>query len=111
MIIVKGKARFADGEIDRLRPALSAFVEETRASDGCESYHYAIDMIDPDLMHTIESWRDMASKDRHMANLGSLLVALEAAQMECLKVDAYDATFVETVLGDEAQVTGGAQVG
>lgn len=102
MIIVKGHARMPPEEIERLRPGLTRFIEETRRQDGCLSYHYAIDLLEPGLLQVSEVWRDLAAKEAHMEDIGTLLIALEGATVEELAVDAYEATYVETVLGEPA---------
>src|SRR5687767_9438337 len=50
MIIVTGAVRFGNGEIERLRSALTANVEGSRKEDGCEAYSYAIDLTEPNLL-------------------------------------------------------------
>jgi len=54
LVIVTGQARFGAGEVERLRGALNAWIEEVRRKDGCESYCYAVDLVDPDIIHVIE---------------------------------------------------------
>jgi quinol monooxygenase YgiN len=100
MIIVTGEARFAAGEIERLRGALNAWVSEVRGRDGCLSYHYAVDLGDPDLVHVVETWRDEAAVDAHMADMGGLMQALAGAQMLALSVKAYDGRYVKTLMGE-----------
>ena len=101
MIIVKGEVRFGAGEIDRLKDAFAANIAATRAEDGCEAYAYAIDVGDPDLLHVAEQWRDQAAIDAHMAtpHMGALMAALGTAKIEAMKIDAYEAHFLKTVLG------------
>jgi quinol monooxygenase YgiN len=100
MIIVTGQARFGAGEIDRLRRGFTAWFEESRRRPGCISYHFAVDVADPDLLHVIEYWDDEASIDAHMTDMGMLMQTLAGAQMLSLKVDAYDARFVKTLMGE-----------
>jgi quinol monooxygenase YgiN len=100
MIIVTGQARFEEGEIERLRPELAAWTQVVRGRDGCESYHYAVDIGDPNLLHVIETWRDEAAIDAHINDMGELMAALGGAKMAALSVAAYEARFVKTLMGD-----------
>jgi quinol monooxygenase YgiN len=100
MIIVKGEARFAPGEIERLREPLNSWIAEVRGRDGCLSYCYAVDLGDPDMLHVIETWESLEAIDRHMADMGPLMEVLAGAQMLSLKVNAYDATFARTLMGE-----------
>ena len=100
MIIVTGTARFAPGEVDRLRGQLAAFVDKVRRRDGCISYSYARNLNDPDVLHVIEQWRDDAAIDAHMTDLGDLMDALGGAKMEALSVKAYAAEYRRTLMGE-----------
>lgn len=68
MIIVQGEAKFAAGEIDRLAAPMKAQIEATRAEDGREHYAYARDVLDPDLLHVSERWRDEDAIAAHFAS-------------------------------------------
>ena len=101
MIIVKGEVRFGEGEIERLKDAFAANIAATRAEDGCEAYAYAVDVGDPNLLHVTEQWRDQAAVDAHMGapHMGALMAALGTAKIEAMRIDAYEAHFLKTVLG------------
>jgi len=101
MIIVTGEVRFGEGEIARLLPAFAANIAATRAEEGCEAYAYAVDVGDRNLLRVSERWRDQAAMDAHMgaAHMGELMAALGSAKIEAMKIDAYEADFLKTVLG------------
>ena len=101
MIIVTGYARFADGEIERLKPALEANVKATRAEAGCARYSYGVDIADPNLLHIAEEWSDEEAIAAHMAapHMAELMGALGSAGLEAIRVDAYEAHFLKTILG------------
>lgn len=101
MIIVKGEVRFGAGEIERLRGAFAANLAATRAEDGCEAYSYAVDVGDPNLLRVSEAWRDEAAMNAHMTapHMGVLMAAMGSAKIEAMKIDAYEANFLKTVLG------------
>ena len=101
MIIVTGQARFAPGEIERLKPALRMNIQATRAEAGCARYSYAVDIADPDLLHIAEEWSDEDAIAAHMAapHMAELMTALGSARLETIRVDAYEAHFLKTLLG------------
>ena len=102
MIIVNGTVRFGDGEIDRLRGAMSANVEATRAEEGCEHYAYAVDISDPNLLHVAERWSDDAAIAAHMASphMGAFMAEIGASKVEAISIKAYEARFLRNVLGE-----------
>jgi len=101
MIIVTGYARFADGEIERLKPALEANIQATRAEAGCARYSYSVDISDPGLLHVAEEWSDEEAIAAHMAapHMAELMGALGTAKLESISVNAYEAHFLKTLLG------------
>ena len=104
MIIVKGEARFGEGEIERLKPVLETVIAATRAEPGCARYAYAVDIGDPCLLHVAEEWADEASIEAHMAtaHMAELMGALGNAKMESVAVNAYQGHFLRTLLGAPA---------
>ncbi len=102
MIIVTGTARFGEGEIDRLKAAMAANIEATRAEDGCDHYTYAVDLTDPNLLHISERWRDEAAIEAHMAapHMATFMAVLGEAKIEALSVRMYRAEYLRTLLGE-----------
>ncbi|MEA3044014.1 MAG: hypothetical protein QOH47_1852 [Sphingomonadales bacterium] len=103
MIIVKGEVRFGEGEIARLTPAFAQNIAATRAEPGCAAYSYAVDLIDPNLLHVAEEWSSEDTVDAHMQapHMGALMAALGSAAIESIRIDAYDAHFLRNVLGGD----------
>ncbi len=101
MILVMGTARFAEGELDRLRGALAKNVEATRREPGCEHYAYSIDLDDPNLLHVAERWTDGEATKAHMQtpHMAELMAALAKAKVEALDIHAYDGTYRGPVFG------------
>ena len=99
MIIVVGHARFAAGEIERLREPFSDWVGQVRQRDGCILHEYSVDLADPDLLHVTEIWRDEAAVDAHMADMGDLMNALAGAKLHSIKVDAYEGAYLKSLMG------------
>jgi quinol monooxygenase YgiN len=67
MILVAGTVRVAEGGLDKVADAMRTVLEATRQEDGCISYAYARDVLDPDLMHVSELWRDAEGLRAHAA--------------------------------------------
>lgn len=66
MIIVLGSARVRPEERDRLLGAVRDVVTATEHDEGCVSYQFAADVRDPDVIVSVEVWRDQAALDAHM---------------------------------------------
>ena len=101
MIIVVGEVRFGAGEIERLRDDFARAIAATRVEDGCDHYAYAVDLLDPDLLHVTERWRDAVALDAHMATpqVAELARLLHEAQVETISIRAYEAGDMKTLLG------------
>lgn len=65
MLIIMGTVRIPDGAIDTVRPAMERMLAASRAEDGCFTYNYAQDVLDPCVIHVSERWRDRAALDAH----------------------------------------------
>jgi len=100
MIVVTGQVRFGEGEIERLRGALKRNVEASRGDEGCELYHYAVDLDDPNLLIITEAYRDEEAMERHNQKLPELMAPLAGADIRGLSVKAYKAEFLKNVVGD-----------
>ena len=94
MVIVMGTIRFVDGEFDRLMPEMIEQVAITRSEDGCELYAFARDILDPEMLHIAERWRDQTALETHFTapNTIAFSAALATAQIESINVNAYNAT-------------------
>jgi len=65
MVIVMGTVRVDPDAIERLRPAMEAMMAASRAEDGCLTYAYALDLLEPGLVRVSELWTDRASLEAH----------------------------------------------
>lgn len=66
MIVVTGTVTAGDpAAFDALKGAMETMLIETRKEDGCISYLFAIDVLDPTVMVISESWRDAAALGAH----------------------------------------------
>ena len=97
-----GTAKFAPGEIDRIAVDLAVQLAATRAEDGCEAYNFARDVLDPNVLHIAERWRDSDALKAHSAaphvtTFGSVIAA---AKLFSISVKSYDGDTVRTLLGE-----------
>lgn len=101
MVIVMGRAKFGPGEIERIRDAMETQILATRAEDGCLAYAFSRDVLDPDVMHIAERWRDQAAIDTHFATpqMAAFTKVLGSAKVESLLVTAYDSTGERVLMG------------
>lgn len=65
MIIVMGTVRVPVQNIAAIRPMMAKVIAATLAEDGCIQYAYGQDLLDPELIHIAEKWRDMAALKAH----------------------------------------------
>ena len=63
MVVVMGTVRVDPDAIERLRPAMEAMMAASRAEDGCLTYAYALDLLEPGLVRVSELWTDRVSLD------------------------------------------------
>ena len=69
MIIILGTVRLPHDNIARARAAMEAMVMASRAEDGCLSYSFGEDVLDPGLIVVAEAWRDEACLGAHLASV------------------------------------------
>jgi quinol monooxygenase YgiN len=102
MVIVMGTAKFAPGELDRIASDMTAQIAATRAEDGCESYVFARDVLDPDTLQISERWRDSAAIDAHFksAHMAAFSAVMNGAQVLSISVKSYDGDTVRTLIGE-----------
>lgn len=65
MLLIMGTVRLPEGELDRARAAMEKMVTASRAEDGCFTYAYGQDVLDPTLIHVVERWRDRDALKAH----------------------------------------------
>jgi quinol monooxygenase YgiN len=102
MILVSGTVKFAPREMDRLHGEMAAQLEATNAEDGCELYAFARDVLDPDLMHICERWRDDDALKAHFASphMATFNAVIGTAKLLSMSVKAYEVASVRTLLGE-----------
>lgn len=81
MIIVEGTIRVAN--IELARGAMRDMIKASRAEAGCIAYAYAVDILDPNLVHVSERWE---SRDALEAHLKTDHIAAWRAQWEAIGI-------------------------
>jgi quinol monooxygenase YgiN len=80
MLLIAGTVRFPADKIDAARAPMATMIAATRNEDGCLSYAFAEDVLDPGLLHVSETWRDGAALKAHAAS--AHMAAWRAASSE-----------------------------
>ena len=65
MLLIAGTVRIPVENIEAVRAAAQAMIAETLKEDGCLTYAFAQDLLDPGLIHISETWRDGAALKAH----------------------------------------------
>jgi len=68
MLVITGTVRIPAGAMEALRPVLQEVIEATRAEKGCLLYAFALDVLDPTLIHISEQWETMEDLKAHAAS-------------------------------------------
>lgn len=97
MLIVLAEAKLGEGALEAGRAAFTAMVEASRKEEGCISYAYAQDVLDPSMLHITEKWVDDAAlvshfQEPHMAAFQKALGDLDVKVIQALKYEADDGT-------------------
>lgn len=66
-LIIAGTVRVPPENLAGLKPHMEAMLAASRAEDGCITYSYAEDVVEPGLIRVFEAWRDQAAIDAHFA--------------------------------------------
>ncbi len=71
MVIVLGTFRVEPLERAEFLANRVALTQHSRAEDGCITYAFTADVVDPSVVILTERWRDRAALDVHLAGLGA----------------------------------------
>ena len=66
-LIIAGTVRVPPANLAGLKQHMEAMLAASRAEDGCITYSYAEDVVEPGLIRVFEAWRDQAAIDAHFA--------------------------------------------
>jgi quinol monooxygenase YgiN len=103
MIIVMGKIRMGDGEIDRLSSDMAIQMAATQAEDGCEQYVFSRDVTDANVLMISERWRDEAALGAHMVSphMAVFNGVIGGSKIESIIVKSYEGSNQKTLMGAE----------
>ena len=65
MLLVIGTVRMPPENLNEARFAMQAMIEASLEEEGCESYAYSEDVLEPGLVHVTEIWRDREALEAH----------------------------------------------
>jgi quinol monooxygenase YgiN len=65
VIVVAGTVRIDPAKLDLARVEMAKMIAASRVEDGCVTYSYAIDVLEPQVVHVFEVWRDRAALEWH----------------------------------------------
>ena len=101
MILVMGHIKLAAGEGERLRERLVQHMADVAAEDGCETYSFAYDAADPDLVRIAERWASADALAAHGAapHQKAFGRALRDYGVEEVSAKAWDGQFWRTLIG------------
>ena len=90
MIIIAGEVKLKDAaEMERVRGAITAMVEASRAEEGCISYAFGRDLTDPSVFVVLERWKDQAALDEHFQTPHMATFLKEIADFAIIKGDVH----------------------
>jgi len=95
MLIVLAEAKLGEDALDAGRAAIAAMVEASNAEEGCISYTFCVDVLDPTKLLIVEKWVDDAAlafhfQTPHMATFQQALGSLDVSVTQAAKFAADD---------------------
>jgi quinol monooxygenase YgiN len=95
MLIVIVEAVTASHEdAERLIAQGRLLVAATRREEGCLSYSFAQDILDPAIVRVTERWQDSALMQAHLAapHTAAFLTLLQSVKLKSMTAKVYDAS-------------------
>lgn len=65
MLMIIGTVRMPPENLNEARYAMQEMIEASLEEEGCQSYAYSEDVLEPGLIHVTEIWRDREALDAH----------------------------------------------
>ena len=81
MLMIKGVGRARAGKRGELLAAAARVTSSSRADDGCLSYGFYTDIEDPDIVLSLEVWRDESALAAHMGHQHTITFLALAADL------------------------------
>lgn len=97
MQIILAEAKIADNTLEEGRAAIESMIEATRAEEGCLSYSYAQDVLEPGKLLIVEQYADDAAigahmKSPHMAEFQKVAATLGIRLTKLMKYESDEGT-------------------
>lgn len=104
-LIVAGTLRFAGGEeacVAVIRGG-AQHIASSRAEDGCVAYNWAVDPLDPGLIHVYEEWESERALLGHFAHSSYKAMREHLGRFELtgFAVQIYSVAGIEPVYGED----------
>ncbi len=95
MLIVLAEAKIGAGALDKAHRAIATMVEASLSEEGCISYAFAQNALDPTKLHIVEKWVDDTAlsfhfQTPHMATFQKALGGLDVTVTSASKFQADD---------------------
>ncbi|WP_067736565.1 putative quinol monooxygenase [Novosphingobium naphthalenivorans] len=99
MILVTGEFQMPVEALEPTLEALERVILATRAEDGCLSYSYGFDVLEPGLFRISEAWRDREALSAHFEQPHMKRWQEERAElgMTGRRVEVHEVTSSETL--------------
>lgn len=93
MLIVLAEAKLGEGALEAGRAAFTAMIETSREEEGCLGYAYAVDVLDPSVLHIVEKWVDDAALAYHFStpHMGAFQAALQNLDVQITQLAKFQA--------------------
>jgi len=106
-VIVAGTLRYA-GDEDTCATIIKGggdYIAQSRREDGCSAYNWAVDPLDPGLIHVFEEWESEQALLRHFAHNSykAMRDHLEGYDLTGFAVQVYSAGGIEPIYDPEGQ--------
>lgn len=93
MLIVLAKAQVGDSAMEAAKAAIADMVAASNAEEGCIAYAFTQDVLQPNILHIVEKWKDEGAlathfATPHMAAFGAAVAGLDFQVIEAVKFHA-----------------------
>jgi quinol monooxygenase YgiN len=100
IVVIEAVAESADTAA-RLLAEARPLIAKTRTEQGCVTYAFSQDAIEPSTVRVIERWRDGPAMAAHLKSphLGQFMAFLQSVPLKSLTAKVYDASGERDLFG------------
>jgi len=104
-ILVAGCLKFEGQDCAAIIRGGARFIADSLCEEGCIAYRWAVDPIEPDLIHVFEEWESERALGRHFqdASYQAMRAHLESHRLTGFDVKIYGAQGVEPIYTEDGQ--------